>query len=693
MDDEISRLRHLLQQEKQKREEEQQKHEEEQRLRLEAESRALEEQRRREIAEEAAKASQPQPLQAYLEACHSLNLAIQIEAIWDRLSAGRSFSLRPVFPSPDQLEYVASVLYPIGSELGLRNFEHDTVENAIRKVFSEAYNDLEIRSSLDLRGTIAFESHTTPGDNGDETISQSMERLSVARISAAAKPAIPKRNVRKTSRRARGKGNRADRFCICKNSQGRSVPVVAIEYKPPHKLRRDEIITGLQSEIQLERDVIHKDGESYEFASRRLAAAVITELFSCMIGKGVQYGDPAVVYYHISVPNLDVLDDDENRLHRTAVSQVFAFILQAVRAEPPPESWHDAAAKLDTWEVEVDDVLKAIDQTPPPKKTRDGPSYKAQHWKGFTRSPIRTRSNCKQPLDSLTRDSDRDDDAVADNSHKSAPASPSPNHPRHIGTGSATESQTSGRGQVKLQAGKEKIQDRPFCTQECLMRLAHGGPLDMACPNVGDHKREHISPSEFLRLIRDQLATDRGRDADCAPLYLASALGALFKLRLSSHSYTLVAKGMEDLDLSRLQHKHAIYNHLQPIQGEYLPIYLGMIDLVLPYYYNHSVYTYFLFLGWGRLPLAKCINQINKPAVLNAVSTAYKRMHLLGVLHLDAEPRNILYNVQSKSIMIIDFEKASIINCQPLGLISPNGTTCKGEPDPKEQSSHGILDV
>ncbi|RYP39135.1 hypothetical protein DL768_010733 [Monosporascus sp. mg162] len=57
MEDEIARLRRLLE---------------------DAESRALTEQRRREQAEELAKASQPQTLQQYLEACHSLSLAIRV---------------------------------------------------------------------------------------------------------------------------------------------------------------------------------------------------------------------------------------------------------------------------------------------------------------------------------------------------------------------------------------------------------------------------------------------------------------------------------------------------------------------------------------------------------------------------------------------------------------------------------------
>ncbi len=58
--------------------------------------------------------------------------------------------------------------------------------------------------------------------------------------------------------------------------------------------------------------------------------------------------------------NLDVFDNDENRLCRTAVAQVFAFTFQAIRAQPPPQSWHDAAECLETWNVEFEDMLSKI---------------------------------------------------------------------------------------------------------------------------------------------------------------------------------------------------------------------------------------------------------------------------------------------------------------------------------------------
>lgn len=164
------------------------------------------------------------------------------------------------------------------------------------------------------------------------------------------------------------------------------------------------------TEIQPERDVINNDCEGFALASRALAAAAVTQLFSYMVGKSIQYGyvctgqvfvflyipdDPATVFYHVCVPNLDVVEDDENRLHRTTVAQVFAFIIQALRTPQPPPSWNDAAQRLETWDVEFEDVLSKIPATDRKDKERASP-YKPQRWRGSNCSPIRTRSHCKQ---------------------------------------------------------------------------------------------------------------------------------------------------------------------------------------------------------------------------------------------------------------------------------------------------------
>ena len=97
-------------------------------------------------------------------------------------------------------------------------------------------------------------------------------------------------------------------------------------------------------------------------------AAVITQLFSYMIDKGIRYGyictgeafvfiyipdDPTVVFYSVNIPSRDYDKDQENRLERTAVSQVCSFILQAQEDDPPSQEWMATAERmLKRWKLE-----------------------------------------------------------------------------------------------------------------------------------------------------------------------------------------------------------------------------------------------------------------------------------------------------------------------------------------------------
>ena len=121
--------------------------------------------------------------------------------------------------------------------------------------------------------------------------------------------------------------------------------------------------------------------------------------------------------------------------------------------------------------------------------------------------------------------------------------------------------------------------------------------MDKNRPNARSHGPGHIDRVEFLHLPRAQLAKDRGPGADSTPLYLSGSVGSLFKVRLSAYRYTLVAKGVETADLTRLRHENKVYDHLHTIQEKYVPVCLGLIDLVLPYYYDGGVFKHFLLLS------------------------------------------------------------------------------------------------
>lgn len=109
-------------------------------------------------------------------------------------------------------------------------------------------------------------------------------------------------------------------------------------------------------------------------------AAEISQLFSYMIDKGVQCGyistgeafvfghipdNPTSFLYSVNIPRRDYESDPEYRLQRTAVLQVFAFTLQALRAGQPSAAWADSArTKLSRWKQAVGRV-SSIAHAPP----------------------------------------------------------------------------------------------------------------------------------------------------------------------------------------------------------------------------------------------------------------------------------------------------------------------------------------
>ncbi|KAI0972048.1 hypothetical protein F4678DRAFT_472082 [Xylaria arbuscula] len=577
----------------------------------------------------------------------------QQKNIWGLL-ADQPFCDRAIFPSPHQLDYVVTTIKPIASEADLRHFARDTVEIAVQKLVDAAYDDDQLRAALDIQGSVTFESHTNLGGASSVgAITKSIQHIDIASEATGATTLPPKPSrTRAHQKTNRGKSGPADQFCVYRRSDGRDIPALAIEYKAPHKLTRNEVVTGLQKEIQPERDIINKNGEGFTFASRRLVAAVITQLFSYMVDKGIQYGyvctgetfvflyisqDPSVIYYSIGVPNLDVMEDDEDRLHRTAVAQVFAFVLQALRSPLLPQDWHDRAEHLGIWDAD--------DTRPREKSESDSDDYKDDPSSPSASRSLRPSSRKPPPTNTATRGTQR---------------------------GGRSRGRVGKPREQEEEGEQISIQRRPFCTQKCLLGLASGGAMDNKCPNLNDHQSRHIEPSVFQHLLRDQLAKDRGADADAMPLYLSGSVGALFKVRLSSHGYTVVAKGVEEKHLTRLQHEYQVYDRLSSIQGKHVPVCLGKADLVLPYYYDGGVFTHFLFLGWAGRPLFDMARGTAKHTLIDAISEAFQAIHQLKILHRDAEPRNVLYDAHSDNVMIVDFERAELVGREPLGVISPN---------------------
>ncbi|PWI65461.1 hypothetical protein PCL_07062 [Purpureocillium lilacinum] len=679
-EDEATRLLRLLEEAKTQLSQERQRREEADRQREEAN-------RQRENAEAAASAARPQTVPDYLAACHQLSLGIDIvtdkslttqgeptkpagrkfpqqiipwdnfaatqEETWNQLAADNAFFTDTIYPSANQVDYIASLNRPISSELDLRNFERDTVENAVQRLLDGVYQSERLRNDLNMQGTVVFKNHTNLGSN-EESVSESLEGLTIQATVTADAP----------RRRAKGRGNRrADQFCIYRENNGRSHPSLAIEYKPPHKLSRDQILAGLGREIRPQHDVINAEGEGFEFESKRLCAAVITQLFSYMVGLGTSYGyvctgevfiflhipaeNPSIVYYAMQVPNLDVVEDDETRLHRTAVAQVFAFVLRAAREEPLPQSWFDAAERLGTWAVEYEKILEDVPVSA--RKPQHETPYKPQRWKGQWVTILRINTKA---------------------TNRTA------RHQRQIGQPRARELQ--GHRKEPMQEVAKKSKD------EAIGNKTYGN-VRFALTNVFADWLLEVQWTKIARtswtMDEVTLTLDRGRDSNCIPLGLSGLHGSLFKVCLATHGYTFVAKGVEEVDASILRHEARIYDELRAIQGTYVPVSLGVLNLALPYYFDGRVCASFLFLSYAGRPLNHIIDTL-QPEIVANVSLALTAIHERGVHHRDAEPRNLLCD--GNTIMVVDFEKAHIYERPVLKAIGPNGNSRKRKRNSKQ---------
>lgn len=190
------------------------------------------------------------------------------------------------------------------------------------------------------------------------------------------------------------------------------------------------------------------------------------------------------------------------------------------------------------------------------------------------------------------------------------------------------------------------------------------------CLNVETHQKKHITRDTFIHLLRAQLAADRGSDADCTPLHVKGLRGVIFKIRLSSHRYTFVAKGMEEHNRKHLRNEGRVYKRLSDLQGTYIPVCMGELSLRLPYHYSGGKYTQKLLLGWGGRPLWDYIRLDTRSSLIQKATRALGQFHQRIVLHGDTELWNLVYDKVEDRLMVVNLERATIR--KPLGKLSSN---------------------
>ena len=309
-----------------------------------------------------------------------------------------------------------------------------------------------------------------------------------------------------------------------------------------------------------------------------------------MIRGGLEYGyictGQAFVFLHVpedfnlcennvAVPNRMVGETtgwssrsmEVNRLHLTSVAQVLCFSLMALEKRPRPQEWiAKAASPLKQWAVDLDELLKDITLSERKNSSSPDVDYESSEPTEspaiFRSTPRKLRSRTCDPFRGPSRpindnDSDGDEDRFSDPVGGSPTPLPSKQRKND-------RTQQSSR---KFASSASGSQSRQYCTQRCLRGLQTGGVLDQDCPNFAMHRgkdgRHAIDQHKFLHLMQKQLGKDL--DTDSKNLYAQGSRGALFKVTLTSHGYTVAGKGTIRAFRSYLRHEASVYRRLQPI--------------------------------------------------------------------------------------------------------------------------------
>jgi hypothetical protein len=726
------------QQAERRADEAEQQRQQEQQRRQQAEQQRQQEQQRRQQAERRANEAEQQirktTLTEYIKACHELVFTkFMVETDKNFTSKGSTTNpqrkLCPAYLSPwsDFLERQKDIFgklcstFPadkevfeglaflrglgvrvsrkVANEKDLEYFQHLSVEDPVRSIVSNFLAEDRVRNVFNIGNGIVFENHPNAiSDVADAVVDQRATQLP---------PKTPSQAQLDLNQL------RPDQICVYSYDDGSSTRrsmVYIVEYKAPHKITPPHLRLGLRP-LDIYKEVVNRvtqptsgDAESlFQYHADKLVAAAITQTFHYMIEGGLEYGllttgetivflkidwtNPTILYYHLAEPGPEVLAHPDNIPYCTAVGQMLAFSLMALgppgqRREHGQEERRQAMARLNIWTEDYETILRSIpvsQRSAPPSS----PGYDPRTYQAVDRSPylLRKKNQAARTEHSGVNVAGRNRSPESSDDESKTQillGTPTPAQPRDRGRGG----RRSQRG-VARRPREDGGRGRQNCTQKCLLGLLEGQVLDEECPNVALHRGQHggihhpVDHAKWLRLLRQQLR--RTLDDGVVCVGKQGARGVLFQVTLLAYGYTFVSKGTVPEFVKDLEHEVAVYERIRPIHGIAVPVFLGAIDLrdiSRTYYYDFRVrIVYMMFLSWGGDSLAEAgtLDAMGENPDLE-FNRSLLALHTMGVAHTDVRKENALWCQETGRVMIIDFERAVLVDPPqlPPGQVVPN---------------------
>ncbi|TIA23222.1 hypothetical protein D6C81_03044 [Aureobasidium pullulans] len=217
-----------------------------------------------------------------------------------------------------------------------------------------------------------------------------------------------------------------------------------------------------------------------------------------------------------------------------------------------------------------------------------------------------------------------------------------------------------------LATTEQKTNDErePFCSHDCLLKIVRNEESSINhCPNHTAHGDQSLSHDRFLGLLGCQLQGDE-------PIGLTS-LGMSGRTGPDFRDWSPFSCKRLPTRRPRLQNELAAYERLRALQGEFIPVCCGAVDLPKAYNTTESrAVQHLLLLSWAGETLnarGSVIDQfgIDFSSLEPQLLSGLEQMHEKQVVHGDAERRNMIFDRGSQRLMMVDFERSRLYDNRP----------------------------
>ncbi|RSM01113.1 hypothetical protein CEP52_008754 [Fusarium oligoseptatum] len=590
-----------------------------------------------------------------------------------------------------------------GDENAVVHFEKLAVEDPVREILRPLWEEEEIRKEyqcIELGFSNNMRDFTQPSDGDlarEEEPSKGHERR---RWTGPNKRVASEQRVKPPPTKPDGTGIRT-------HLGGDESLAFVYDYKAAHKVALKYLKPAVANE-KLFMEVIERANSSrsrsdaepraQEKAEEQIAMA-LTQVFDYMVRYGVAYGyipagksllllhidqsNPQTLYCHPCVPDEDVGESSDggdwtdDKVSYTAVAQLASFCLlslrsQALRGASLDAASREAEATLRKWSEPYDASSQAT----------DGSEFISHVAPADRKVTLRSRSSCRAAMDfgkdGKDDNDDDDDDDGSDGDLSRSRAGTDANKRKDRSWSSSSENEGGDKEEEKSGIS-EPAPTRQYCTQACLLGLKRGQNLDDNCPNMLSHRtakggsRHAIDLNEFARLVSEQLRQNPYQYCEALDGWgKVGAIGVLFKLQLAPYGYTFVGKGSLPSHLGLLQHEGHIYAWLDKLQGEVVPVHLGLVRLdkhqgeAVPVHQGYILpggarILCMMLMSWGGETVDTVMADGAVTIDLRAeIRRSSQDVWAKGVDHGDERDANRLWNDERRRVMLVDFERATL---------------------------------